>query len=853
MLKRVAHSGVLPYSYQWFKDGVLYSSGASDTLLEDLVIGNYVVIITDADFCSDTITSIVTSPSALILDSISTTDINCRGGGSGVFTCAVSGGRPYAIGELYDYYVINPVLNDTVVWITRDSASSNFSSLASPYQIIFDSLFAGYYILSIVDSFGCLLDTIFEIHEPEDYVAFGSTMDLLICESDSGYLKIDSVAIDSTLGSLNIAFGFAYDTINGAHIDSIYVVSGWYDIYVYDSIYFCLDTVPIRCQALYEIEVFESITPVLCYGDQSGSIIIDSIIGGNSPYDIQWGGINNFALASGSYLVHIVDSIGCLHTNTYIVSEGEQLQPNEVIYPSLCHGDDDGSISIDILGGTGTLNYYWLNGTGTADSLYGLVDSVYSLVVADSAGCIDTIDFYLESPQLLALDLVTQDSVLPCFGALTVINVDIFGGIAPYSIIWSDGDTNQQRLIGAGYYEVQVVDANGCYALDSVFMIQPDSLEFSVVYTDMTCNEGATASLSVNGGVPPYSYLWNTGETTSSIDSLFDLIYWVVVTDLCGMSISDTVYLNYYELDADLYYDDSSHTAEVVIESTTSLGPFEYNWLDILADTIGGSIISPILCEGIYFAVTTDMSNNCTTIDTLTVEFYTPSGIFDITTTTVYPDSNLWGFPPYTYLWSNGEITMHADICPGNHWVEVKDVNNCLVREDFTIEEIVITLDPASAIIECDLENLDLDLTASATGGTSPYYFEWWNGSTVNPINLGISPGNYSISVLDDNGCAADTLFVIATMTSECIPNVFTPNNDDINDTWSLEDSFLFEDSEVRIFNRFGRLVFQSVGYHNQWDGTNEQGNDVVDGVYFYSIEIGNGFDKITGTVTILR
>ena len=196
---------------------------------------------------------------------------------------------------------------------------------------------------------------------------------------------------------------------------------------------------------------------------------------------------------------------------------------------------------------------------------------------------------------------------------------------------------------------------------------------------------------------------------------------------------------------------------------------------------------------------------------------------------------------------------MHADICPGNHWLEVTDVNNCIVREEFTIEEIVITLDPASAIIECDLENLDLDLTASAVGGTSPYYFEWWNGSTVNPINLGISPGNYSISLLDDNGCTADTSFVIATMTSECIPNVFTPNDDNINDTWSLEDSFLFEDSEVQIFNRFGRLVFKSVGYHDQWDGTNEHGNDVVDGVYFYSIEIGNGFDKITGTVTILR
>jgi gliding motility-associated-like protein len=581
--------------------------------------------------------------------------------------------------------------------------------------------------------------------------------------------------------------------------------------------------------------------------------MIDSITGGNFPYDLQWGGVNSFALSAGSYLVHIVDSIGCLHTEIYVISQGNQINPNEAIYPSLCNGDNNGSISIDISGGTGVLSYYWLNGMGTVDSLYGLSDNIYTLIISDSLGCIDTIDFYLQSTQLLEVDLIPQDSILPCFGALTIINAVILGGTPPYSIYWSDADTNQQRFIGAGYNEVEITDANGCLAIDSILITEPDSLEIAIAHTDMSCSEGATAALSSSGGVTPYSYLWNTGDTTATIDSLWELRYWVVVTDLCGVSVSDTIDLNYYELNTALYYDDSSHTAEVLIESTTSLGPFEYIWLDILADTIGIYEISPILCEGIYFVVTNDVSNNCSVTDTLSVEFYIPLGLFDITTTTIYADSNLWGFPPYTYLWSNGEDLIHSDICPGNHWVEVTDINNCLVREDFTIENIMITLDPASAIIECDLENIDIDLTASATGGTGSYYYEWWNGSTANPINLGINPGNFNVSVSDANDCSTDTSFVIATMTSECIPNVFTPNGDTRNDTWSLEDSFLFEDSEIRIYNRFGRLVFQSIGYHDKWDGTNEKGNDIPDGTYFYSIEIGHGLDKINGTVTILR
>ena len=465
----------------------------------------------------------------------------------------------------------------------------------------------------------------------------------------------------------------------------------------------------------------------------------------------------------------------------------------------------------------------------------------------------DTFHFSLESPQLLEVDLTATDSILSCFGALTVINAVISGGTYPYLINWSDGDTNQQKIVGAGYYGIEIADVNGCFTNESIVITAPDSLEISLSYTDISCTEGATATVNTSGGVSPISYLWNTGDTTSIIDSLWELIYWIEVTDSCGASVTDTIYLNYYELNTAMYYDDSTHTAEVEIESTTSSGPFEYIWLNIFGDSIGNGQISPVLCEGTYFVNTTDLSNNCSVTDTVLVEFYIPLGVFDITTTTVYPNSNLWGFAPYTYLWSNGEDSIHADICAGDHWVEVTDINNCLIREDFTIENLIITLDPASAILECDLENIDISLEASATGGVEPYSFEWWNGSVENPINLGMSPGNYSVTVIDGNSCIQDTSFVIATMTSECIPNVFTPNGDGINDSWSLEDTFLYEDSEVRIYGRFGRLLFHSIGYHDKWDGTNKKGNNLSDGVYFYSIEIGHGFDQINGTVTILR
>ena len=129
----------------------------------------------------------------------------------------------------------------------------------------------------------------------------------------------------------------------------------------------------------------------------------------------------------------------------------------------------------------------------------------------------------------------------------------------------------------------------------------------------------------------------------------------------------------------------------------------------------------------------------------------------------------------------------------------------------------------------------------------------WSSGETVNPINMSLYPGIYSVEVTDENLCKKDTVFRLASMTEECIPNVFSPNNDGINDTWNLEDAFLYLDTEVKVYGRYGQLIFKSLGYETPWDGTNQNGNPVEGGVYFYVIDLGDNIEKIKGTVSIIR
>lgn len=846
------------YMYTWYyaDDSIGMNSVLLTDTTENLLgipAGWYKAVITDAIGCSDSIDYLeFKNPQKIRVDTQVVDHNKCIGDTTASMFLRISGGKKYNITNKYFYYL---VLNtDTVSFSDLSGSTPNFTYLSNsnnmqdfyPDSIMFNDLAAGSYILSVVDSNSCImLDTI-EVLEPEVYTVYSSTTYPLICASDSAVFLIDSVTGGNSM--INYYFlGFGNDTIN--------VPAGTYDVFVKDLQFGCDDTLSVSFNAQYEIEIESTINNILCYGDSSGMITIDSISGGNAPYIVQWGGVNTQSISAGNYTVFIADSLGCTLMQDFIVGQGESFSANPVFYPPSCYGFSDGSIAVDVTGGTGQLSYYWLNGTGNLDSLYGLSSGIYSLVITDSLSCIDTLELMLYEPEEISFAFANFEDTLLCRGEVTVVDVVISGGTGPFLVSWNDLDSNVQRWITAGIYSCEVSDENGCTTPNTQIVItEPDHFSIqNTSFNNATCDAGGNAEIITVGGTNPIHYIWSTGDTIENIDSLFGSNYWVIATDYCGNS--DTAYFDLipFELITNLTYDNLTHIAFVEVDNTSTGGPFSYQWTNLSGDIISVDSITSALCEGTYYVTTTDNTSNCSVTDTLVATYYLPNGIVDVTTTTVLADADLWGFAPYTYFWDTGEITQHANICPGSHWVEVTDKDGCLVREDFEIEELIISLDPAAAIIECNLENLDIDLEASATGGIEPYVFQWWNGSTENPINLGMSPGNFSVMVTDANGCIEDTAFVIATITSECIPNVFTPNGDNINDTWDLEDTFLYSDSEVKIYGRFGKLLFQSVGYHEPWNGTNEKGNDVPAGVYFYSIEIGHSFDAIKGTVTILR
>ena len=854
------------YTYQWFSSSNLLGAnltpiGDSTNTLENVSAGFYNVVVTDAIGCRDTLDfRRINNPYPLAIDSIKTTDISCNGGQDGSIMLAVNGGRKFHSTRNYFYYILDSN-NDTIYRSDDLVISSNFSQLASLSDsslivdsILFDNLSIGTYNIVVEDSFGCLIDTLFTLTEPQPFEVFTTELTPLLCITDSIWFFIDSVT--GGQGTQNY-----YWLESSSMSDSLLVAEGDYDVIIEDTLYGCYDTISVHCEADFEIFINETVNNALCYGESTGSISIDTIYGANEPYNYQWGGNvgqNTFAdsLYAGNYFLLIQDSIGCSQYFYFDVDQNDAIFVNSSLTSPSCNGLSDGVIHVNVNGGQSPYSLNWSNGTGISDSLFGLSSGSYTLNITDDNLCGYSTTITLSEPDSLLLYFNNYENPLDCYGGLTPISAIISGGTGPFNFLWSNGVTTSQTVIGAGLWSCDVTDNNGCTVSESVSITQPDEFYISdSVSNNPLCTDGGSASIQTSGGTPPISYLWSTGETTQSISNILVNTCWVIATDSCGNTDSVGFDLLPYDLVTSVSYNDTNHISTVEIDPISTGSSFLHEWYDVNGILVATSSSVTNLCQGTYVVKTTDQSNGCFVEDTLVVDWYLLSDIVDLEKTTVYADSLLWGFGPYTYLWgpTSSFATQQANICPGDHWLEVTDRDGCTIDTFFTIDPITVVLNPANELIECDLENLDIELAVSPEGGTDPYTYLWTNGDTDSTTNLALSPGPLSVTIMDNNACTLDTIFRIAAMTPECVPNVFTPNNDQVNDFWNLEQAYLYSDTEITVWGRFGRKVFESVGYDVPWDGKTEKGNDVPDGVYYYHIELGNGYDPIQGTVTILR
>ena len=199
-----------------------------------------------------------------------------------------------------------------------------------------------------------------------------------------------------------------------------------------------------------------------------------------------------------------------------------------------CYGAASGSATANVLGGAAPLTYVWSNGA-TTPTVSNLPAGTYTVTITDANGC--TINQTVTITQASALNPLTFSTNNLCAGENNgSIDLSVAGGTLPYTYSWSNGSTSEDiSNLAAGVYTVTVNDGAGCTASTNVNITQPAAVSITTSSTDEIMGMDGTATATVSGGTPNYTYYWMPGgQTTASIGGLAAGIYTVVVLDANG-------------------------------------------------------------------------------------------------------------------------------------------------------------------------------------------------------------------------------------------------------------------------------------------------------------------------------
>ncbi|MBL6685065.1 MAG: gliding motility-associated C-terminal domain-containing protein, partial [Flavobacteriaceae bacterium] len=605
----VAGGGGSSNQFTYFYSWTTQDGSGLDPATEDqtgLGPGTYTVVVTDINDCSITESYTITQSPPLTYNLDSTKNITCNGDNDGEINITVRGGTA----------------NYSYEWIT-----SNGSGIQQGEQDQ-SGLGPGDYKLILRD--GC---------NTFEYLYTITTPDVLEINLDE---KVNILCYDASTGAIGVTvsggtlpynyvwkdnFGNVYDrnvgnVFNDGDLSNI--PAGIYNLTVTDA-NGCITTFSTELTQPDDLIIDIQKTDLNCYNSNNGTITITPT-GGVPPYSYSWsdfgnGNVRN-GLSAGSYTVTITDSNGCEEVREIEIDNAELFDVNPTITPVSCFGANDGSIEMNFEGGVDPISFTWSDDSTAGQNRYNLSPGIYSVLIVDASGCEIQRDFTIIEPQEISIAGVLTDATDCDNPASGSIDLQVSGGNAPYTFIWSNGETSEDisGLI-ANNYLVKVTDSKGCTAEKEFVINRQDDLEINLetnFYAVCETREVYQKNIiSVSGGVAPYTIEWSNGLVSGNNDEIMDTkiegSYQVTVTDFLGCSESIV-----FQVD------------------TPEIGLPDFDYTSFYLNTFNAlSTNDPITFTNLsteeYFDVHWDFGDGNTSKDINAIHTYTKRGVYDVT------------------------------------------------------------------------------------------------------------------------------------------------------------------------------------------------------------------------------
>lgn len=523
------------------------------------------------------------------------------------------------------------------------------------------------------------------------------------------------------------------------------------------------------------IELNPDIKVITCTGNEDGMILLD-VQGEAPPFDYRWvsGDTTDKRenLGPGIYTVTVSDSYGCTAESDFILEDPSPLLVSYVQSDTFnCSGSNDVYATLDIEGGGAPYTIEW-NGTILTDTLLLMGPGQVLYSVIDSNGCrIDgtEIAFQVEG---LSYEF-SEIEHLQCYdneNGKAVVKP--LYGTPPYGFIWDNGEeTDSPTRLHQGLNTVTISDAEGCITIGELTIESPPEIIIEVnELNSPSCHDETDGNITVSasGGMGNFTFLWEDGTTSMSLDGLESGEYNITVTDASGCTKNQLIDLPITQ-ELSLTYDEEpvgcneGNNGALTIFPIGGSGEYVFQWSGPENFTSTEQNITDLII-GTYTIIISDQKNpDCRSIP-LDIELQIASEIGAIIQTQetldCYGDNDATllalpsgGVPPFRYEWSNNSNSeMATGLNAGIHSVTITDNENCTAIEEKIIEQPdSISVKINKVDVSCYEERTG-SLGLSVEGGTSPYNFTWNTGETSESV-LQLEKGEYVVTITDSNNC----------------------------------------------------------------------------------------------------